>query len=1706
MLYMSESTPKTIKPRQRRYTFDMQEADGSPNNSTVNNAKNNTKVMIPQALISLSGLVNVHHVPLGDIAKISGKLISELTSSSWVEVLLKEDNKLKIFNPSQPFTELEINDESLPGYVAQTQQPELITNPHTSTFYSTFQLKINPFSPATNKVIQPTTTACIPLVVEEWKVIGVVQLFNKVNEDLSQGYYTDIDIDIVSSFGHIMNQALKQRSEYLSLINKNEGHHAVNKEKDRLYNEVNMICKKKEYCKKLDSVIKPWYRISKALMDAVSDIMKTDGLILYSLRDGMLKCEYAHKIDVDICNYESRISEYVGFTHKDILNIKDLSIEPLWPQDVNYGYKSCLVLPIMSYTNTVQGVVEFFRSSSVFTEIDENFALYITGTLGKLTNLSVETNNSTSFEQDDLRKWINGMYSYTLDRKDKLFDYVKLTDVITQSLHNILPHDSSSVFIANQHKKFIWTKKSDSCGTMAFPLSPDTVFGYAYSLQKTLVLPNRSLPVLQDIELYAGKSVVIVPILAKEFKDPTIGLIVISREKTFSNDDLLILETFSSSLQPIFMRLFVENLPETMLEDCKIENSSPDRAKESSESEFKTVNVFRKNSELAAQSSFFLSQDLTRNREKNKKEPPFLLKSLNNILSMPRQTLESLYDLLDDLTKTPYDPYIKIARKLPEIVKCQVAKLFLYDKSQVNLIEQTTFSSYTPAGLIKKSIQIKDIVKIDHDAENDLNFEFDLDSLDCEDQVDSYLCVPIIDSKTSVIGVIAFVNLENLEENTLQVASFLSILPKEFAELASAQDDSATQWKKILETGRKHKMLQHWCKQVFLVANQFQKKCTYYRDMLYKISCYNDLENLMKFSIDLVQSHTNTKRAYIYLYKDSEFEELTIHDGEPHNPHEWELDFFKECYDKNSTIASLNPNQSYHLLAVPIINENDFIGLLYFKNKKEPTLLQSVPFTAEDIDIFECLAKIISVSLKKGSDSEEKRNNDDFKNFIKEIACERDSYALITTIRKAAEQLCDCDRAVIFIHEENVLVAKPQGLEQQLPANYSFYVGYGIPGTVASKKTTENIKDAYNDPRFTPDVDRLTGYRTTSILCMPILDSEKQVLAVIELINKRHATFDANDEETMDLFCEMVSAVLENCGLFEKTIEERASLLGILNSIGSYALALNSEGKLSYVNKPIEGVFGVNEFVVKKFHYTDWLKNNPSLVSDIQKVFNDPSLKPYKTSKFIYTESFRSSSFLSILPINDQVKSQKFNYRILGLKGINKGQFEGVVIILEDCSSLEEIHMKFKEVKSQIKALTTPLQTETELQRCIGDLEAITENGNIQQEIKDNLQDIMSRLKSGNLNRPKYRLDGPVDQIEQGVEALKSLLEIDMPVEHARTRRYSSISESSPDSLESYQQNVSLDDIRNWNFNAFSIEDPISFAFSLMNDFDLFKRFKIRAHIFVNFVEEVKHICDQKGNPFHNFEHNLSVMHGTYMLLASTSAGSYFKPADILALLVGSICHDLDHTGRNNPFECAKSSRLAVLYHDKSVLEQHHAATAFFTMQNENCNIFKHLKPKKFKYIRKLMIAAILQTDMSKHLGMISHMTRRFNDTTENPLGTLEKDTEKLAGLLLHSSDLAHGTKDFSIYEIWSRRVCEEFSEQYKEEVALGLTPTGFMKDLDKPKVYYSNEINFMKFVVKPLWECLNLWLKPNLGNFLQNIEKNIEEMQARLENEDETS
>ena len=74
----------------------------------------------------------------------------------------------------------------------------------------------------------------------------------------------------------------------------------------------------------------------------------------------------------------------------------------------------------------------------------------------------------------------------------------------------------------------------------------------------------------------------------------------------------------------------------------------------------------------------------------------------------------------------------------------------------------------------------------------------------------------------------------------------------------------------------------------------------------------------------------------------------------------------------------------------------------------------------------------------------------------------------------------------------------------------------------------EHFDDAYSDPRFNPDVDRQTGFRTRSIISLPIKDQAGEVFAVAQLLNRKDGQpFDSGDEQRFTHFIESIGVILE---------------------------------------------------------------------------------------------------------------------------------------------------------------------------------------------------------------------------------------------------------------------------------------------------------------------------------------------------------------------------------------------------------------------------------------------------------------------------------------------------------------------------------------------------------------------------------------------------
>jgi serine phosphatase RsbU (regulator of sigma subunit) len=108
------------------------------------------------------------------------------------------------------------------------------------------------------------------------------------------------------------------------------------------------------------------------------------------------------------------------------------------------------------------------------------------------------------------------------------------------------------------------------------------------------------------------------------------------------------------------------------------------------------------------------------------------------------------------------------------------------------------------------------------------------------------------------------------------------------------------------------------------------------------------------------------------------------------------------------------------------------------------------------------------------------------------------------------------------------------GLEQQvirLPADR------GIAGWVAREGSAVRLDDAYDDPRFEPDIDRRLGFKTKQLLCLPIRNEADAIIGVLQLLNKAES-FNEEDEAFLDALSSHVALALEKAQLHRERIEK----------------------------------------------------------------------------------------------------------------------------------------------------------------------------------------------------------------------------------------------------------------------------------------------------------------------------------------------------------------------------------------------------------------------------------------------------------------------------------------------------------------------------------------------------------------------------------------
>ena len=144
---------------------------------------------------------------------------------------------------------------------------------------------------------------------------------------------------------------------------------------------------------------------------------------------------------------------------------------------------------------------------------------------------------------------------------------------------------------------------------------------------------------------------------------------------------------------------------------------------------------------------------------------------------------------------------------------------------------------------------------------------------------------------------------------------------------------------------------------------------------------------------------------------------------------------------------------------------------------------------------------------------------------------------LLKVIAEETRNAMQADRCTVFLWDKdsNELWSKVAlGVENK---EIRFPADKGLAGYVVQSGETLNITDAYSDSRFNPEVDKNTGYRTKTILCMPIMNNNHEIIGAFQVLNKIDGIFTKNDEDLLIAIGGSASIALENAQLFDRQLQ-----------------------------------------------------------------------------------------------------------------------------------------------------------------------------------------------------------------------------------------------------------------------------------------------------------------------------------------------------------------------------------------------------------------------------------------------------------------------------------------------------------------------------------------------------------------------------------------
>ncbi|HSP18640.1 MAG TPA: GAF domain-containing protein, partial [Myxococcaceae bacterium] len=183
----------------------------------------------------------------------------------------------------------------------------------------------------------------------------------------------------------------------------------------------------------------------------------------------------------------------------------------------------------------------------------------------------------------------------------------------------------------------------------------------------------------------------------------------------------------------------------------------------------------------------------------------------------------------------------------------------------------------------------------------------------------------------------------------------------------------------------------------------------------------------------------------------------------------------------------------------------------------------------------------------------------------------RDVDALLKTVMDRLSSLLQAEAATLFMldAEKQELwsrVLRGGGLDEiRLP------LGTGIAGHVMATGQSLLLGDAYTDSHFHPNIDRMSGFVTKSMIAVPLRHVSGRILGVVEVLNRKTNVFTAEDLALVEAVATQIAAVLDNVLLYEELRAQNEALRkaksDLSNALDDLDLLFETEKAVSSAEK-----------------------------------------------------------------------------------------------------------------------------------------------------------------------------------------------------------------------------------------------------------------------------------------------------------------------------------------------------------------------------------------------------------------------------------------------------------------------------------------------------------------------------------------------------------